>query len=408
MIVSNRLLLRILIIALGTLLLFFGIQLVFSFSEEAKLAHCIGIERENEQIDCVYREIDRIISRNGIEDGFKIFSAAYDMFPSFSGTGCHKHAHRVGDMVYYGIYLSGNKNIVEINFPQETASCGYGFFHGFLEHLIQDNPDPKFVTDTCGSLSNTLGGRMGAIKIICYHGSGHGFILHQSESVSKEKWGDMQAFIDYPIRECESLPKANKGEIEECRQGVFNVIVDWMSDKEYGFTYNTEDPFEACNVLDERLHNACYYEMSQKLDFVSGNDPKKMIDIVSNISDDNLRETAFKVGIAGVIQQTIVGEDWREKVLAPCLGIGNPYSKYCVASIVDGLFEHGPPEKEYEQALSLCSDKILYEVDVRDTCYESLSKRLSRFYDEDKTKNICNKIPEEYQENCSKWGWNQQ
>jgi hypothetical protein len=408
MIINTRLLFGVFIIATGALFVFSVNNIVYSFSSDARLEHCVGIEQENRQIDCVYRVIDRTISEKGIEEGFKIFAAAYDMFPSFSGTGCHKHAHRVGDMVYYGIYLSENKNIEDIYFPQESSSCGYGFFHGFIEHLIQDNPDPKFVTNVCDELSNALGGRMGAIEITCYHGSGHGFTLHQSENVSKERWGDLTAFTDGPIRECESLPKANSVEIEECRQGVFNVIVDWMSDKEYGFAYTMEDPFAACNDLGVRLHSACYYEMAQKLDFVSGNDPKKMRNVIIKIPDDNLRETAFKVGIAGVIQQTIVGEEWRVKVLVPCLDLGSPFSKYCVESVVNGLFEHGPPTKEYEQVLELCSEKILEEGGVHEACYGAFSKRLSRFYDEDKTRKICNKIPEKYQEHCSKWGWNQQ
>lgn len=83
MLTNNRTLFGILVIMLGLFLAFALDQVAYNFSPDARIAHCIGIKVGDEQVDCVYREIDRIISQKGIEDGFKIFSAAYDMFPSW-------------------------------------------------------------------------------------------------------------------------------------------------------------------------------------------------------------------------------------------------------------------------------------------------------------------------------------
>ena len=399
MLSSNKTLLGIFLIILSAFIVFTGVHIAESHTAGAQIRHCDAFDGDL-QVDCIYRIIEKSIQERDIKRGFDIFRAAYDMFPSLSGTGCHRHAHRIGDMVYYGIYLSKNIDIKEINFPQDTTSCGYGFFHGFLEHLIQDNPDPVFVTDTCNYLRDALSHRMGDMEIICYHGSGHGFILHESENIRKEKWGDVLTFVKRPIEECESLPEADENEIEECRQGVFNVIVDWMSDREYGFSYDTENPLYVCESLDQNMQYACYYEISQKLDAVSDYDPREILSVAKKIGDENIQKAVFGTGIAGIMQQTILDGEWKDVVLSVCLDLESPFDEYCTSSVVHGLFEHGPPLREYEEPLLLCRNEFSDNDILRSICYKSVAIRLKRFYDDKKVSDICSQIPQEYRELC--------
>jgi len=399
MLVNSNILYGIILLCGSALVVFASALFVLSFSPQHIISKCDSAS-DAQQVDCVYRIVDGYIAKGDISGGFKLFGAAYSRYHSFAGTGCHRHAHRMGDMVYYNLYLSGSKNINDIYFPQDTTACGYGFFHGFIEHLIQDNPNPLFVTEVCTHLTDTLSDRMGNIEIICYHGSGHGFVLHHSETVREDEWGNVLAFAEEPIRACESLPGASDVAIEECRQGVFNIIVDWMSDEEYGFAYNWEDPLKTCRALEAHMQYACYYEMSQKLDTASNLDPRKIMHIASEVADKEAEKVIFATGIAGMVQQTIVEERWKKSILPSCVTLPSPFDEYCIEGLVHGLFEHGPPLREYEFPLYLCStDLQKFEV-LQDVCYKASVKRLERFYDDAKVGTICATIPQQYMGFC--------
>ncbi|MBI4093702.1 hypothetical protein HY417_01955, partial [Candidatus Kaiserbacteria bacterium] len=249
-------------------------------------------EHSARAIDCWYGLINAALEHDGITGAMEVFSKIYEQQPLFASTGCHKHAHFVGDQVYYKLYR-GTNDIRAIDFPQSSTACGYGIFHGFMEHLIQDNPDIPFVTEICTYLKERYSTVMGDIGTICYHGSGHGLMLAEAERVPKSGWGLVSFFTSTPARTCEALPEASSREIEECREGVYNVLVDWMEQTQYGFAYDEKNPFRICETEPRAWHQACYYEMAQKLDRVSSRDPVLLATLVSRIQDPFLRDMSF-------------------------------------------------------------------------------------------------------------------
>lgn len=354
---------------------------------------------EQLQIECVFKMIEDEMEMSGTKEAMYVFSRAYERLYAFASTGCHRYAHRVGDVAYYEGYLT-TKDLSKMDFPQETTACGYGFFHGFLEHLIQDHPSPEFVTQVCEHLDSELGDTMADIRIICYHGSGHGFTLAAVEQVPRAAWGEMRRFVDGPIAQCEKLERANENEVEECKQGVFNVIVDWMEDEQYGFAYDYERPFAKCDVLPAGYVNACYYEMAQKLDGASNRDPVLLADIAHQAITRDLAELAFRVGIAGVIQQTIADGIGYEATLGRCDELGDDFYAACIGSIVHGLFEHGSPQKEYEKALVFCADPFIRARGFEQECYSKTAGRLLRFYSQEHALEICREFPPDFYGLC--------
>lgn len=363
---------------------------------------CRSIELEDEQIDCIYRVIEDELHRGGIAPAMDAFASAYASFNSFASTGCHRHAHRVGDMAYYGIYF-GIRDLSKMDFPQETTACGYGFFHGFMEHLIQDNPDPAFVTDVCEGLRERYETRMRDIAIICYHGSGHGFTLAHAEVLRRDKWGDIVAFATKPTLLCEELYRASENEKEDCRQGVFNVIVDWMEDEEYGFRYDTEKPFGSCDLLKTGWLHACYYEAAQKLGLLSPGNPRGIARVVNGVANanDELKRMAFAVGVAGIIQQTIVEKrGGYAEPLALCGELNQFFFDACVLALAWGLFEHGMPQEEYRNVLHLCAEQLVEERGMRGACYKYAADRLPRFYESSRIASICREFPPDIRSLC--------
>ncbi len=365
----------------------------------SELEPCRSETSDSLQIECIFRAIENRLLHGGIADAMQLFSEAYAEFPSFVAEGCHKQAHRVGDIVYYRLYIPG-ESLDTIDFPQETTACGYGFFHGFMEHLIQDRPDPAFVDETCTQLTERLGGRMDAIGSICFHGSGHGFSIANAELVPKSSWGSVRAFTIAPAAKCDLLTKATERAKEECKEGVFNMLVEWMSLGQYGFTLNTKTPFWFCDSGPKDLMEACYYETAQKLDGMADRDPIKLNAITSKIQDERLRNLAFQVGIAGIVQNTIMDDLAAQRILGACAQLDDDLHAMCLTSYIHGLFEHGAPGEEYKRPLEVCALETVHSAGLEDQCYEAISQRLSRFYAPSDRPRICGELPREYREMC--------
>lgn len=362
---------------------------------------CKSIKSETEQVECAFSVLTPMLDSYGIESAMRVFKSAYETLPAFVDTGCHKHAHRMGDLTYYRLYPRVG-DIEALHFPQETTACGYGFFHGLLEHLLQDNPTPEFATHVCEYLSDTYKQDMGDIRITCYHGVGHGFMLGHSELVPKAQWGTIRAFVDVPFAQCEALPKADTAEQEQCMEGIFNLVADWRDFNQFGFVRPQDGTklFSVCDELPKRMHNACYFEMAQKLDRFGRNDPAAIAEIVSFGRDAEFRSLAFSVGVGGVMQQVIGKGREYESILADCTELEDPFAALCTKSVINGLFEHGEPQEEYKKPLEACAQDSVHSASLEGVCYRALSERLRRFYTQEKAENICSEFPRAYRDEC--------
>ncbi len=369
-------------------------------SDKHNAQRCAENSVEATAIECWYDLIRERLQTQGLQQAMKLFSSIYTWQPAFAESGCHAHAHRVGDMAYYDQYLK-NPNMAAMDFPQETAACGYGFFHGFLEHLIQNRPDPEFVDTTCTYLDERYGISVGAIRTICYHGSGHGFMLAAVEQLPRTAWGDMHAFTKTPLTQCAALKKASPRDHEECEEGVYNVIVEWMETNQYSFSYDYEKPFASCDAASTYAHKrACYYEMAQKLDGASNWNPERMLEILSSTKDTYLHEMAFYVGMTSVMQR-YAGSAAYDSILTQCSELTQPTMiPFCVSAVIAGLFEHGAPQEEYRDALIACRSPQVQEALISEACWETVARKLWRFYEPARIKEICEEFPEEKRAMC--------
>lgn len=394
---------QLLIGGVSTALVLVAIAALSRYEDRAKmlLAPCHKETPESQQIECIFRAIERELIDHGMSPAMALFSRAYADFPTFVAQGCHKQAHRVGDIVYARLYTP-EQGMDVLDFPQETTACGYGFYHGFLEHLVQDRPDPVFVDAVCSRLDERLSGQMDAIRSICFHGSGHGFALAHAETLPRSAWGSVRAFTVEAAANCDKLTQADRRSKEECREGVFNVLVEWMSLNQYGFTFNKNQPFRACDAGPKNLLSACYYEMAQKLDGLADRDPVKLADIVAPIQDGRLRLMAFQVGIAGIVQNTILEEGASERVLSACATLSREFFSSCLENYIHGLFEHGAPQEEYLRALEVCELDAIDEAGLTSKCFTSVAERLPRFYTPSQQKRICERFPQEFRETCAR------
>ena len=297
-------------------------------------------------------------------------------------------------MAYYSDFLH-HQDFDRTEFPMNAKACGYGFYHGFFEHLVQDRPDPEFVVETCDYMTNRLYDVAPAIRQTCFHGAGHGFVLSLADKLTDSKDWTIEAFTKEPLNHCESLAGAEEGEISECRQGVFNVLVDWMSDGEYGLIYNYDKPFAVCDNEEFRRQPDCYYEMAQKLDGVTSNNPVKVATIINETDRTDLGELVMGVAVAGMVQHN--PESMQPDLLFSCRQLDGDLMNICLGAIVGGLVEHDTSGDTYQTATNFCLQNNLRD-EERIVCYDELYTRLNRFLTKDQMVAHCNRLifPDEF------------
>lgn len=342
---------------------------------ETDVISCDRAPEESRKIDCWMRLIEHQFVDGGTKEAFAAFLYIYERYDAFATTGCHKHAHRVGDLSFYYDYLK-HEDFSKMNFPKNASTCGYGFYHGFFEHLFQNHPDPGYIKEICDIASVQLKEAAPAIDQTCIHGAGHGITLAVADQyVRPEDW-TIENFTKKPLAVCEQLDTTDEYR-KECYLGVFTILTEWMSDESYGLSYNTADPYWHCNqVVDRDQQYGCYMEVSQKFDSLSGFDIKKVVELVDSGTRPDLRNQIIGLVLAGFIQSNPMGDKFEH--LYNCKDALGPDSDLCVQTIVGGTIEHTPAGARHEAVDSFCSDSRLDSHD-RDVCYSHYARKILRF-----------------------------
>ncbi len=173
--------------------------------------------------DCWNEKLAEELELHGAKAAFVLFARFYSSDPDFTKVGCHLVAHALGDAAY-GEYLASGKKLSALQFPPESVYCGYGYYHGILEHMIRDTPDYAKAASFCEWIIKEHGSDLPRIRLNCYHAIGHGFI---PEPTDAEQWGNVKVMTAPAIAACKNIPADDAR--QECFQGAFNVISDWMA-----------------------------------------------------------------------------------------------------------------------------------------------------------------------------------
>jgi len=386
------------IIFLSIVLIGLKMDILNNIKNNISLLSCKKVIGQEKQLDCVDQIIEKQILQNNIVSGMRSFVTARNLF-KFIASDCHYRAHRLGDIVYYNFYLN-TRDISKIEFPEESTMCNGGFIHGFLEHLIQDNPNPATVTETCEFLRNILIDRGNYVSKDCYHGSGHGFLLAQTEKVSKNDWGNLHIFIDKPLFTCEQLEKASDAEKLECMSGVFTTLGLWMGNNEYGFSLDEKDPLLYCKNLKTDWQLPCYSEITHRIKFEL--DTAQFLDILESINNEVLRNRILFISASRDIRAAMGNDEWGdyEKTLVRCEKLQQELYERCIAGIIKGLFSHGEFDKEYIPALALCNEPVVLQRNIQSLCYEEITYQLHNYYTNEKIRFVCSKFPANTRMQC--------
>lgn len=388
---KNSRLLIVISITCGVIVAVQGIYLFFLTSQRESSVHVDALvsacRMSSSPGQCWSDAIDVVMEKKGIGAAFESVALLYDTEPSF-GEGCHSFTHKVGAEAYKRFAQKQDFAI-----SPKTAYCGYGFYHGFMETLLQDSGDFEQARKFCAYVDEKLADMTPDANLQCYHGIGHGTVNDHN----RKDWGNERALIRPALEICEQVSKTIL-QLYRCASGVFNGIAIFYIEGEYGLVLKKDDPLWVCREQKKEYQQACYGNMNVALLAMTQQDFLKAARFIEKIIPDDeaikaIRYLAAPFGAQRQRQTNFVSE------INDCRSLQSRLRLTCIQGFSFGMLEHGPPGNEYIKPLEFCGLKDLDESEQK-ACFDYIFSYLGIWYPKEKAEHICTTVASSRVEHC--------
>ncbi|MFZ2522235.1 MAG: cupredoxin domain-containing protein [Minisyncoccia bacterium] len=352
-------------------------------------------EDDSEKLKCWQKELNSTLENKGLPETFDLLSELYSSEPLFASE-CHSFAHEIGKFAYK--QFSKGRDF-ELN--SKTSYCGYGFYHGFMESMLQSTGDIKEAKYFCRYVGEKLAKDTTDGEGACYHGIGHGSVDGSEERF----WGNPEKMIESGMSLCLKVSEGDTskyGKLYRCVTGAYNAIEILSHDPKYKLSKFEKDPFSFCTTQIDEYKEGCYTNMLPAILMLTQNDLFRSQKYIENIKEKDFE-----------IRKPVTSGLWVEFIrlnlnkpdqniiegIKMCQLIADPMRLSCFYGLAEGYMKYGDPKDAYLKGLSFCSNSLL-KVDEEDVCFNSILTRLRIWYSESKSKEICLDTPKEYQKYC--------
>lgn len=351
-----------------------------SFQQSISQKSCQDIPETVSKYQCWEELLELILKEKGIKDAFLVFDDLYRTERQFA-SGCHGYAHRLGEITYQ-LLIKGQ----DFDFPPQTAYCGYGFYHGLTELLIQTK-GPKEAGKLCDSKKSEI---TQVLYDACYHGIGHGAL---SQTAQSDVWGNPQEMVNSALNLCQ---EATNDSIQKsrCASGAFMELGNNFSEGKLQLTSLRNDPLSICRQQQDFGKMDCYTQMNGVLNSVAGGRLKESAKFVEAIDEDKYAIEAIITLAAPTID--ITNPDYTDDIQV-CRNLQKRLHLPCIKGLVLGFMLRGQPGIEYEQAIKFCKLSTFSE-DERESCNELLLRHSSEMYSKDTMKIICSQVESQHKQ----------
>ena len=345
---------------------------------------CRKIDDLTGKKQCWEEELENVLKAEGIDSAFDLVDYLFRSDSEFA-SDCHAYIHLVGEKGYQ--LFSQNR---QIKLSSKASTCGYGFYHGFMETLLLAGEDVKKAGQFCDWAARQVGGK-NDVAGACFHGVGHGL----TENHDKKSWLNENELVDLPLSVCEEMTE-DKYMINRCASGVFNVLA--IKYNSASLPVNTGDPLAYCKKLAKSyFKKPCYEEMNTMLRSISGNDFRKAAKFLEGLEYE-YASGAIK-SLAGVFGMSYKDVSF-DLQLQNCRQLPVSLQSPCISGFVGGLIEGQPSTTQETKALSFCNSPKLQD-DERTNCYQEALRLLSLYLPQDRYQSVCRDLNEKYQVFCS-------
>jgi len=355
-------------------------------------------DSQSESTQCWEEQIDAVLKTKGLDDALSLMGQLYETEPAFASQ-CHSFSHTLGKAAYQ--LFAAHKDVA---LTPKTYYCGYGFYHGFMEALFQHTHDPEMAKQFCAYAGEKLKNQTSDAEGACYHGIGHG----ATDGGDPRTWGDPQAMIAPAEALCTTVTGASAVQyvgdyFYRCITGTYNALEILSQDPKYKLQSLSANPFAFCATQPASYREGCYTNMLPALMRLEAGDYAKAFAVIERVTEPNdaydIRSWVI-TGLANeLIHQNISDPAYIPKVLAMCRSLDSRAQLPCLRGLAVGHMKYGAPEHEYEKWLTFCGAPEL-NLDERSACYRYVLSRLRTWYSKEKSKEICEMTPVEYQGDC--------
>lgn len=353
-------------------------------------AECHNLSDNSAKQACWNQALASALTRGGISNAFNVFAGFYNSEPDFA-EGCHSFTHLIGEAAYEKF---SKKEDFEVS-PQ-IPYCSYGFYHGFMEAMVQKTGKSEGARELCDYIGKQLakeGGTVGTTDA-CFHGIGHGVTDESSPQAQR----DVFAAINPGLELCEKVGR-NEREIKLCGTGVFNALAGFYTKPEYNL--DKQDPFWICRQQSkDYFKHACYDDLKTLTMSLADNDFAKAIRLYyETIAGDTYAADAID-NLATFAGYSILRNNTIQDAINICHRAQKRLQIPCIRGLGAGFMTAGAPDEEYKKALGeVCGSSLLNE-EERAGCFERVLWVSYARYSSEKHREICATVPEKYQYHC--------
>lgn len=372
--------------------IFCGVLIFVSFfvfgNADSKITTASCENKTDEELLCWRGLIQSALKKQGVAAAFDVIEKAYSFYPD-----CHGFAHFIGEKAFK---LFSDKK--EITLGAKTHYCGYGFYHGFMEALLQSGGSMQEARSFCFYVGEKLAAVSSDARGACYHGIGHGAV----DGGDPRSWGYPQKMIDPGLALCESVSETER-EKYRCVTGVFNALEILSSDPTYKLKEIKEDPFSFCATQPETYKEPCYTNMIPVLLRLTGNNLQEVAHFIEAIEENEGDYEMRSVVISALFHEyaRLYPEEMGDakRGILMCRSLARELRLACIEGLAGGHMKYGKPKEEYRNGLAFCKSSALFE-EERDACFRQIVSTLSVWYSREKAAAICRMVEDTYRQFC--------
>lgn len=339
---------------------------------------------QTEKKKCWENAVENVLAKYGIDTSFDLVDFLYKKDPLFA-SDCHSYIHLVGEKAYQ--VFSKNE---QIKLSLKSSTCGYGFYHGFMETLLLSGKNINQAGEFCNWAEKQVGGK-NDIKGACFHGIGHGI----TDNHDKKSWLNENELVDKALAICELVTK-DEYMINRCASGVFNVLA--IKYNSSSLPLNLSDPLAFCKEQTKYyFKKSCFEEMNTMLISISNKDLLTAAKYLDEIEDQYALEAMRS--LTGVVGMSYKSNEF-DLQIQNCRLLPARFHLPCIKGFASGLIEAEALNSQAVRVLSFCSDLELDDSE-RVNCYQEALRLLGLYLPLEKYKNVCSKLDIKYQTYCS-------
>lgn len=341
------------------------------------------------QLECWNSLLGQTATTYGLTATFNLVDYLYQNDPSFA-SNCHAFAHTIGQKSYE-IWAQGRT----LDVTPSVSSCGYGFYHGFMEALVGQHGQITQARDFCLKVDQQLSKFGSKDASSCFHGIGHGTATPHDPAL----YGHPQAMIDPALALCASAATDTK-QREDCNTGVYSAIATFMSNREYGLSVSRDDPLALCPRQAQSYESACYIGMVVALSSLTQNSLPLAAAYIEKIPNDDIAQSMIKSMTGPVIYSDPKRTDFSQQIL-DCRSLQSRLRQSCLLGFASGIYEFHGSKDGLTSVFNFCSTGLM-NADEHKACFDHILGVIRETHSATEIDSACRELPSEDQPYCEK------